>query len=190
MVHGDRGEEPTAALAARDPHLDPPPFRGRKANAAPCAWTRFSADAACASLPLKGGELEWGSADSSNSHESKEGEAKHFRSRGAFFDSHPSYQQERMIPKRPALGLDPRVVTGFRIRSRAIKSIPKPRRSKPSSDRSGSGGPDPSRSGSHRFPPRCGADRPRHQLKIKCTVIVVIVIRNCVIARLMEASEI
>jgi len=58
--------------AARDPHLDPPPFQGEEEDSR-LLWRtdatrqhRSPAPAAGCSLPLKGGEVEWGSADSPN----------------------------------------------------------------------------------------------------------------------------
>jgi hypothetical protein len=46
-------------LAARDPHLDPPPSRGRSDIDAG-VLTACATFAVYASLPLKGGEIEWG----------------------------------------------------------------------------------------------------------------------------------
>ena len=61
----------SAARAARDPHLNPPPFRGRKVRAACSAPKTCSAPAARASLPLQGGEIEWGLPNSTHAKRSR-----------------------------------------------------------------------------------------------------------------------
>ena len=64
-VRGAVGLGGRTERAARDPHHNPPPFRGRKENAAHSQFdVLLGVGGSLFSLPLEGGEIEWGSADS------------------------------------------------------------------------------------------------------------------------------